>query len=235
MQDYWKLGFSEFLSNPPANLSAKNSPLMMPFGANQMIRDLGMPNSCTEDPNKRDEFLTELETKYDFVMIMEYMDESLILLRHLLGLDLLDILSLPANQLRENAPDPIGNLSDHQIANLKLVNAADHALYERFSKLFMKRLLDFGTERMATELDAYQCLNKAVYDSCRVASYPASELPMMYRPYGDSVGFFPAVESTMSRDLLWLCPRIAFSEVPYIDQLRTKQRYVASNSDRNAC
>jgi galactosylceramide sulfotransferase/galactose-3-O-sulfotransferase 3 len=168
-------------------------------------------------------------------MIMENMEQSLILLRHVLGWDLLDIVSLPLNQQTTRLSDPLKDLNQHQRNILQEVNAADHLLYKKFLELFEDRVKEFGAKRMETELDAYRCLNQEVYDACNIASYKAAELPKIYRPYGNTIGYFAALDYSMSSDLFWLCPRITLSELSYIEQLRLKQRYFASKSDKKSC
>jgi hypothetical protein len=238
MDVYFKQPFTAFLDKPPSSVTGRiiQESRFVQLGANQMIRDLGLDNIDTERPDRVDEYIAQLENQYHLVMIMEHMDKSLILMRHLLGWDLQDIVSLPMNQQqRRSSKDALEHLTQGQRENLRKINSADHALYRRFYALFEMRLAEFGNSRMEAELDAYRCLNNAVYDACQVTSYRAADLPKIYKPYGDTVGFFPAIEYGMSSDLLWLCPRITSIEVSYIEQLRLKQRYIMFNNAVSPC
>jgi hypothetical protein len=151
LDEVQSLEASGFISRQP-NLSSQFT------GANQMIRDLGLEPADADKPDKVEQYIDFLAGFYDLVMITEHMEESLVLLRHLLGLDLLDIVSLPINRQRPASSDgdPLANLTGGQQSALTMLNAADHALYRRFCEVFENKLANFGPHRMKAELDAYR-------------------------------------------------------------------------------
>ena len=56
-----------------------------------MLWDLGLPTADMEDPGKVDAKIKELDGQFEFVMLAEYFDESLVILAKMLCWDLNEV------------------------------------------------------------------------------------------------------------------------------------------------
>jgi hypothetical protein len=96
---------------------------------NPTLQELGMDWLSTLDPENVRAHLEKLEHTFDYVVIAERMQESLILLRHKLGWDLKDVLALTKNRRSSRSRDPqFRTLSDNQMSNLEKLSAGHHWL-----------------------------------------------------------------------------------------------------------
>lgn len=95
--------------------------------------DTGLPLSLTRNPTAVEQHVQKLDRELDLVMVMEHFHESLVLLKRKAGLSLRDIVFLKANARR--------NLNVHKLtardaAELRTMQASDHALYDHFYAKF---------------------------------------------------------------------------------------------------
>lgn len=84
----------------------------------------------------------EIDLKFDFVMINEYFDESLVLLANKLCIPLEEMVYFPINS-RRNAS---GKLPEELIEKITTWNKYDSLLYNRFLKKFWKEADNYGLE-----------------------------------------------------------------------------------------
>ena len=128
-----------FLSNPHVYLRnmvirLKTFPESLNLVRNGMFFDLGLPPRLYEDAKAIDLEIEKIEKDFSLVLIMEYFDESLVLLKREFCWDLDDILYVKFNQRQgRNKTDP---LPEHLIKKIRAWNAADVLLYEHFNKTF---------------------------------------------------------------------------------------------------
>ena len=64
------------------------------FWQNQLMWDLGLPSSDMESPEAVSAKVQELDGEFDFVMLAEYFDESLVILAKMLCWDLKEVIQI---------------------------------------------------------------------------------------------------------------------------------------------
>ncbi|KAG1959169.1 galactosylceramide sulfotransferase [Pimephales promelas] len=113
------------------------------YARNTLTFDLGgdkdRPHSEAVGYAKR--FAAELERVFSLVMISEYFDESLVLLRRLLSWDLDDVLYISLNM---RTPDSKNSLSSETTAKIRAWNTIDSVLYDYFNASLWRQLRALG-------------------------------------------------------------------------------------------
>ena len=131
---------------------------------NYQAFDLGLDPFMVDDTEISIE-VEKLDTAFHLVMINEYFDESLILLKELLCLDLKDLVSKKLN---------VGKYNFEELQNSELFNTyqkLDIQLYEHFNRSFWKKVDQFGRERMQSELKSLQSLREQLLGNTEVGRH----------------------------------------------------------------
>ncbi|KAK6177033.1 hypothetical protein SNE40_015222 [Patella caerulea] len=104
-----------------------------PYGVLGPSYDLGFRPWGKVNETVVDRFIDNIDKDYDFVMIMEYFDESLVYLRHKLCWDIKDILYIKKNVNYEKKGYALSQ-KDRQL--IKAIQPVDVPLYDYFYKQF---------------------------------------------------------------------------------------------------
>ncbi|XP_013382138.1 galactose-3-O-sulfotransferase 3 [Lingula anatina] len=147
----------EFLRNPQKYYRGGTKPASA-FVRNSMLFHFGFPD---EDDTLRNnitfikQFIAYIDKKFDFIMISEFMDESLILLRRLLCWDMDDILFASRNVLNYTYK----HVDDPELRRLHMQwSLGDYFLYSHFRQKFEKLMKAQGPD-FQEELEAFKiCL-----------------------------------------------------------------------------
>lgn len=116
------------------------------FGRNQMAWDLGLDPSSFDDREAVWELIRRMETQFDLVMIADRMEESLVLLRHLLCWPVEDMAHLDRNVRKRELTIQL-DLDEREVLRRWL--GADAQIYNHFVRIFdskVKRLSHMGDE-----------------------------------------------------------------------------------------
>ncbi|XP_072178606.1 galactosylceramide sulfotransferase-like [Diadema setosum] len=108
---------------------------------NQQIFDLGLNTSYFDDQTAVDETIARLAEEVDLVMITEYYDESLLLLRDTLCWDTEDILYTQRLVRNSSSEIPVDEATRQRISEW---NAADTRLYDYFNRTLWQRIAAYG-------------------------------------------------------------------------------------------
>ncbi|XP_053134587.1 galactose-3-O-sulfotransferase 3 [Hemicordylus capensis] len=129
------------------------------YAHNTLLFDLGGdPDHSPDDAKYLPGFIRQVEGIFSLVMLAEYFDESLVLLRRLLAWDLEDILYVKLNM---RSPESKLNItSAHVAAQIRAWNALDARLYGHFNATFWRKLSEVGPE----------CVQKEVQDLRRACA-----------------------------------------------------------------
>ncbi|KAJ8046610.1 Galactosylceramide sulfotransferase [Holothuria leucospilota] len=156
-----KNAFKTFL-NDPMKYYKDHKYRLWQLSRNGQLFDLVFDH--TNDDNEADILakIAQIDHDFDIVMLTEYYDESLILLKRLLCWDFEDILYFP-----------VGIRSDsHRMAKDKDLidksrkwNHGDVLLYEHFTKVFWSKIEEYGPS-FEKDLQKFRNLNKAAFDAC---------------------------------------------------------------------
>lgn len=207
----------KFISKiPSTNVSLLHTRFQRKFGSNQMMFDLGANPSIFNNESLINQYIDKLESWFDFVLVADRMDESLVLLRHLLCWDIDDVVTF-----KLNARDPKfkSNLRKQEKDILRQLNHADVLLYKRFVDKFDKAIDAFGRDRMVSETEQLRERTEKWYDFCiKKEQRHGIHSPKPTYYFNPKVVVFHA---TSNNDT---CNSMTMEELPYTDLLRKKQQ-----------
>ncbi|XP_063967572.1 galactosylceramide sulfotransferase-like [Lytechinus pictus] len=129
---------------------------------NQQLFDLGMSHDDMNDDDKVKRKIHEIDAEFDLVMITEYYDESLILLRKLLCWSMDDILYLAKGT---RTPDYHVEVGPDLRTKIQTWNKADVWLYKHFNETFWRKVRSYGPE-FGKDLAEFRARLAATHDSC---------------------------------------------------------------------
>ena len=152
----------EFLRNPNKyheNMRALTylgiRDIMWNFARNNQIFDLGLHTELQENDTLVNETIDRLEQEMALVIINEYFDESLLVLKKMLCWTYEDILYLPKGQRVQRSV-----LAEGIREKIRLWNKADVLLYDRFNKTLWKRIREYGPSFSEDLLEFRRMLNE---------------------------------------------------------------------------
>ena len=194
------------------------STVALSFVNNRMSIDLGFDlNDFKESKLKKAKiqtFLASLEKEFDLVLISDYFEESMILLRRYLNWSFKDIIYLKANTAKRCQNDsvwsskPIMNITTN--STFHRWNIYDYELYNHFLPIFLEKI---KTEHLfEKEVNAFKTIIKDVTGFCANATV---QTPLRV-PKGDWNEAF-----TVSK---YDCKLMSTPEPVFIEQVRIKQQ-----------
>lgn len=157
---------SQFLKNP------KQTKIQTYFVYNRMCFDFGIPKTKFHNDNFIDSYIKELDKDYALVMLMEFFDESLVILRRTLCWETKDILYVPLN-IMKSKPEFI--LDDSDIKNLKKWNSADFKLYDHFHGVFSAKMKSQGHD-LEEEVESFKSIQEEVRMFCNTALWNEADM-----------------------------------------------------------
>jgi len=158
---------TNFLLNPKQyfqNLDQKNdhffedNQLNMALVRNGMTFDLGYPGIYTFSPPGIKQVIREIDEAFDFVMIMEYFNESLILLKYFLNWTNQDLIYFhKVENQKENKSDD-QEKTDAVSRLIRDWSTVDALLYNHFNRTLWRKIKIFGEKRMEDEVREFKLL-----------------------------------------------------------------------------
>ena len=164
------IGLSEYINKLSLNHTFPRVPNLL--GLNQQSWDLGVNESDFNSPDKLMKKVSELDGDFDLVLIAEKMDESLVLLAHLLCVPLSQVASLPVNVRKKHNKIHLSNM---QKTELRKHLKADQLLYEHFSSRLQKMVEKFGVDKMEASKAELRRENEALKERCEVRELEEKE------------------------------------------------------------
>ena len=131
-----------------------------------MSYDLGFSrfiNKNTSVETSVQEFIAFLEREFDYVMIMDRFDESMMLLKIYLEWSNSDMVYLKRMIRSKNKRNPV---SPYTVKLISEYNFIDEKVYQHFSKIFEKRRNKIGKERIDGSVAKYRLLNVRLTETC---------------------------------------------------------------------
>ncbi len=111
------------------------------IGRNQMAWDMGLSPEIFDDEIDITKEIERLDREFDLVMVANRMEESLVLLKHLLNWPLENVVHLNLNRRK---PEKSSVLSVEEKKVLSDWLAADVRIFEHFSRRFGERVAEFN-------------------------------------------------------------------------------------------
>ncbi|XP_015240593.1 PREDICTED: galactosylceramide sulfotransferase-like [Cyprinodon variegatus] len=152
---------TEFLNNPEAFYSpeAFNSFYLK----NLLFFDFGFNNNLGVNDPRIMEAIHSLSQRFHLVLIAEYFEESLILLKDLLCWSMEDILYFKLNARRTSS---VNHLDPEMRVKALQWNWADWKLYEHFNATFWQKVEAYGRERMEQDVKELRRRNAEMRAIC---------------------------------------------------------------------
>ena len=132
------VSLKEFLERPSSFYDTSGARKPSINAGNPMMFDLGLSQKYFQNNTAVTEYIDFLNKEFDLVMIMDYFDESLILLKRLLCSEIDDILNVKVNERLDK--EKASNLSDRVKENIKRWNKADVLLFTYFNATFWRKI-----------------------------------------------------------------------------------------------
>ncbi|GFO13077.1 galactose-3-o-sulfotransferase 3 [Plakobranchus ocellatus] len=154
---------SSYLQNP---YKYEQRVIHFSYWKNKQAEDLGLGWNEFLMADKLSQYLKDLDIDFTLIMIMEYFDESLLLLKRKFCWELKDILYIPKNR---NKRKPHRNFTDVDYKRHKSINHLDYALYAHYLKLLDKELQKQDKD-FFEELAHFKDLLKKVTHSCNAGT-----------------------------------------------------------------
>ncbi|KAG5844117.1 hypothetical protein ANANG_G00158090 [Anguilla anguilla] len=140
------------------------------YAHNTLTFDLGGDKDRpASDVDYASGFIAGMERVFSLVMIAEYFDESLVLLRHLLSWDLEDVLYVKLNMRVSGSKQ---NLSAGLPARVRGWNALDARLYDHFNASLWRRLDALGPGCVAREVGLLRAARDRAVRGCFGGRFP---------------------------------------------------------------
>uniref|UniRef100_H2LVC2 Galactose-3-O-sulfotransferase 3 n=1 Tax=Oryzias latipes TaxID=8090 RepID=H2LVC2_ORYLA len=210
------------------------------YAHNCLTFDLGGDKDWpANDVSYAQAFAAELDQVFSLVMISEYFDESLVLLRHLLSWNLEDILYVKLNMRTEDSKKSV---APDLLAKIRAWNSIDSYLYEYFNATLWRKLSEFGLVHVEREVqllrDAQERLMKTCFGREEPLFRSTGEIKRKdLRPWKpnekvDIVGY--DLPSNISREAQKLCLKYIMPEISYTEALLRSQSLRHSQSKRKS-
>ncbi|XP_075125691.1 galactose-3-O-sulfotransferase 2-like [Leptodactylus fuscus] len=209
-----------FLSNP--NRYYQNMSYDSAFAKNLMTFDLGFNHNGPESEEQFKLLCQSVDAMFDLVLIAEYFDESLVLLKDALCWTLDDVLSIPLNTRSDRSRHVLSAQTEEKI---KSWNQLDWQLYMYFKNSFWNRVERFGKERMEKEVEELRRRRAQVSEKCldnQVEPYQLRDKSMVpYQPFAARILGYN-LKPGLRREEQQLCHRLVLPELQYSELLWTK-------------
>ncbi|XP_016280862.2 galactose-3-O-sulfotransferase 3 [Monodelphis domestica] len=209
------------------------------YAHNTLAYDLGGDNerNARQEPAYLAGLIRDVEATFSLVMIAEYFDESLVLLRRLLAWDLDDVLYAELNV--RSAASRLASLPEGLARAVRRWNALDAGLYAHFNASFWDRVARAGRECVQHEARQLREARERLLRRCfgpRPRLRPAAEIRnkqlQPWQPLGNVgiVGYDLPSRSPWGSPSRDECLKLAMPEVQYSSYLLHKQKRRAGTS-----
>ena len=189
--------------------------------------DLGLESAQFFIEEKTNDAITELDGSFNLVLMMEYFDESLVLLARELCWDIRDVAYFKLNQRR--SPDVKTKLSNQLVQKIGKWNRADVLLYDYFNRTFWKKVEKLGTA-FWSDVNLLRHYNKVLEDACLL---PGEHYVKAYRKQSKEIRGY-GLKNNLEPHLKLLCEKMITNEIDYIEYLRKIRLFrIRSQAARN--
>ncbi|XP_034048841.1 galactosylceramide sulfotransferase isoform X2 [Thalassophryne amazonica] len=220
----WKMTsddkLAEFLNHPQTyyNPEAFNSFYLR----NLLFFDLGFDNNLEADDPHVMRIIRNLSTCFHLILIAEYFEESLILLKDLLCWTMEDVLFFKLNARRSSS---VTRLSPELRAKALEWNRADWKLYQHFNATFWARVEAYGKDKMQQDVGELRRRNAEMRAIC-IEGGDAVEVGMIrdrqflpWQPVGESSILGYNIKEDVDPKFRTLCQKMLMPEIQYLSEL----------------
>ncbi|XP_078283825.1 galactose-3-O-sulfotransferase 2-like [Rhinoraja longicauda] len=183
----------------------------------------GDPDAGAEGPHVN-HILNQLDSVFHLVLLAEYFDQSLILLREALCWNTEDIVSFQLNARDHSFTSP---LPPDLLSILQRWNALDWHLYRHFNTSFWQRVERYGADRMERDVNHLRHLRQKLHDICVQTNTPVDKNVSTSYIKPISYGLAKITRYLLRGNLTGptkdMCIRMVLPEHMYLNRLLRKQ------------
>ncbi|XP_027325817.1 galactosylceramide sulfotransferase isoform X4 [Anas platyrhynchos] len=189
---------------------------------NLLFFDLGYDNNMNADSPLVEQHIQEIDQRFHLVMLLEYFDESLVLLKDLLCWQLEDILYFKLNARKGST---ISRLTPELYEKATSWNLIDAKLYRYFNATFWRKVEAYGRERMAKDVAELQQENEKMKSICidgghAVDASAIQESSMQpWQPLGEKSILGYNLKKKINKKHQKLCRKMLTPEIQYLTDL----------------
>ncbi|XP_070126862.1 galactose-3-O-sulfotransferase 2 [Equus caballus] len=214
-----------FLASPWAYYN-ESLGLQNVYARNNMWFDLGFDNNAPAEESYVRARLADVEQRFQLVLIAEYFDESMVLLRHLLHWRLDDVVSFRLNSRSQRS---ITSLTPESQERVKRWCALDWRLYQHFNRTFWFRVgAELGPRQLRSEVALLRARRRELTALCLQDGEPKNDSQITdprLRPYqagkADILGY--NIRQGLDNETLQMCLRMVIPELQYTAHLYALQ------------
>ncbi|CAL4093681.1 unnamed protein product, partial [Meganyctiphanes norvegica] len=155
------------------------------FGKNQMLFDLGYEEDTPMW--ELQEIIRKIDSLFHIVMVAEYLEESLILMKDMLCWSLHDIVFFTKNARTDKYKTKLSNETKKIIRRL---NSADVLLYDHFLAKHQTAVQTFGLKKMEDELASLRALRDEYYEDCGIREVNGYDKGLEFKEYSGQVSAY---------------------------------------------
>lgn len=182
---------------------------------NGQFFDLGLEKEKYFTDEKIKEAINEINESFPLVLLMEYFDESLILLARELCWDIRDVVYFKLNQRKSS--DANTNISNELAHKIRQWNRADMLLYDYFNRTFWKKVEKFGN-MFWINVHRLKNYNKMLEEECLL---PGEYFAKAYAKQSKFVRGY-VLKENFNPQLKRRCGKMITNEIDYMEYLRRK-------------
>uniref|UniRef100_A0A8C8BMV5 Galactose-3-O-sulfotransferase 2 n=1 Tax=Otus sunia TaxID=257818 RepID=A0A8C8BMV5_9STRI len=214
----------EFLSQPYHYYNATKGDSH--YARNLMTFDFGFNPNGEVSPERVKLMLKAIEVSFDVLLISEYFDESMVLLKEMLCWDLDSVVSFPLNIRDSSTKSP---LSDTMVEKIKDWNRLDWEIYTHFNRTFWERIdRDIGRERMQREVKALRQRQAELARTClqgmgSVSPKDIKDSSLRPLQHGNAKILGYNLKQGLDKETEHVCRRLVTPELQYSSTLYKKQ------------
>ncbi|XP_068921139.1 galactose-3-O-sulfotransferase 2-like isoform X2 [Petaurus breviceps papuanus] len=196
------------------------------YGRNLMAFDFGFNHNGKVSTQHTQLLAQIIENQFDLILIAEYFDESMVLLKDALCWSLDDVVSFPINQQDASYRSP---LSSTTIQKIKSWNKLDWELYLHFNHTFWERInQSMGREYLQQEVTALRKRRKQLAKTClqgeqSVHSWEIQDKLLAPLQYGKARILGYNLKHGLDKATKQACQSLVMPELQYSERLYKRQ------------
>ena len=205
----------KFLDKPVQSYDhSHKASIMMYLARNPMMFDLGLRFEYFQNLTAVKEYIQFLDNEFDLVMIMDYFDESLLLMKRLLCWKIEDILYVKLNERQDK--EKATRLSARVKENIRRWNKADVLLFDYFNATFWRRVKKEGPS-FYEELSTFRRRKQEIQQLCLING------TRIERAYHNKFVKGYSVRNDLDENSKRLCENLVRTENDFLAYLRRKR------------
>ncbi|XP_032899225.1 galactosylceramide sulfotransferase [Amblyraja radiata] len=220
----WKISgedkLSEFLREPDRYYDPNG--FNSHYLKNVLFFDFGYDNNLEFGDPRVEKYIKAIDERFQLVMLLEYFDESLILLKDVMCWNMDDILYFKLNIRKDST---ISRMNGELYEKATRWNRIDSMLYGYFNATFWRKVRQYGFERMQHDVEELRERNDHMQSICIDGGRPVDANAIQeaslqpWQPLGERSIMGYNLKKNISRKHRKLCRKMLTPELQYLTEL----------------